>query len=301
MPAPKLTPEQLAQLEELASQYSDNEIALMWGCRHGTVRYQRIKSEILSYTERTGNLKDTTTGIARRRGTHNQHNSDSLRVNYFEVIDTPEKAYWIGFLATDGCVSENSRVSLSLNYEDRASVDLLAKTLGVPHFAKERTVTHESSFAVNKISHRYGLRFTSQQMATDLAKEGIVPRKTKTLIMSPCAINFPIGYLRGYLDGDGSVGKVNFCFCSGSETVIAQISDLIAKHTGHRLNQRLQTSKSTNRQVWVLQGVRKDQPILEWLYSDLESSPYMERKYLRFSRYWVERSSSYWKDLHPSK
>lgn len=300
MPAPKLTPEQLAQLEELASQYSDNEIALMWGCRHGTVRYQRIKSGILSYTERTGNLKDKTTGIARRRGTHNQHNSDSLRVNYFKVIDTPEKAYWIGFLATDGCVSENSRISLSLNNDDKASVDLLAKTLGVPHFTKERTVTHSGSLAKNKTSHRYGLRFTSKQMAADLAKEGIVPRKTKTLILSPCAEVFPAAYLRGYLDGHGSVGKTNFNLCSGSEMAIDQIRELIKRHTEHLLYKGDSLSKDTNRQVFFLQGVRRDQPVLEWLYSDLENIPYMERKYLRFSRYWVERSSSYWKDLHPS-
>lgn len=298
--SPVITPEQLAQLEQLTYQYSDHEIAQMWGVGHSTVRHHRKRRNIPSYTQRTGNLKDKTTGIPRRRGTHNQYNSDSLRINYFETIDSNEKAYWIGFLATDGCVSENSRISLSLNYDDRDCVDLLAKTLGVPHFTKERFVTHDGSLAKNKTSHRYGLRFTSQRMAADLARENIVPRKTKSLVVSPCSEHFPVGYLRGFLDGDGSVGKVNFHFSTGSEIAINQVRDLIEKHTGHRLYIRCSTSKDTNRQVWVLQGVRKDQPVLEWLYSDLESIPYMGRKYLRFLRYWVERSSSYWKDLHPS-
>lgn len=295
-----VTLEQLAQLEELTYQYSDHEIAQMWGVGHGSVRYYRMRKNIPSYTQRTGNLKDKLTGIPRRRGTHNQHNSDSLKVNYFETIDSDEKAYWIGFLATDGCVSENSRISLSLNYNDRDCVDLLAKTLGVPHFAKERIVTHEGSLAKSKTSHRYGLRFTSQKMAADLAKEYITPRKTKSLIVSPCCERFPVGYLRGFLDGDGSVGKTNFHLSSGSEIAVNQVRDLIEKNTGYRLYLRCSTSKDTNRQVWVLQGVRKDQPVLEWLYSDLETIPYMKRKYLRFFTYWVERSSSYWKDLHPS-
>lgn len=299
MPAPKLTLEQLAQLEHLTTQYSDIEIAAMWNCKHGTVRYQRLKKGIPSFTERTGQMKDVLTGVSRRRGTHNQQNSDSLKVDYFHKIDTPEKAYWIGMLATDGCVSENSRIQLHLNYADREIVDLLALTLGATQFVSERVVTHEGSLRPDKTSHRYGLRFTSKQMAQDLALEGIVPKKTKTLMLSPCASTFPQGYLRGYLDGDGSVGKVNFHLCSGSEIVINQIQELIKSHTGYELYKREQVSKSTNRRVWVLQGVRKDQPVLEWLYSDLEKIPYMKRKYLRFSRYWVERSSSYWKDLHP--
>lgn len=296
---PKITPTHVQQLAQLTLQYSDNEIAQFWGCKPPTVRYHRIKNGIPSFTERTGQMKDKTTGVSRRRGTHNQFNSEALNVDYFEKIDTPEKAYWIGFLATDGCVSENSRISLSLNANDADSVYQLANTLGVPHFVKERTVTHDGALAKSKTSHRIGLRFTSQKMAQDLAREGIVPRKTKILELSPCANVYPQAYLRGYLDGDGSVGKVNFHLCSGSEVCIDQVRSLIQYWTGHELYKRASQSQDTGRMVYVLQGVRKDQPVLEWLYEDLTTIPYMERKYLRFSRYWIERSSSYWKDLNP--
>lgn len=296
---PKLTVQQLSQLCELSKHYSDNEIAAMWGCRHGTIRYQRLKQNIPSYTEQTGQMKDKSTGVSRRRGTHNQINSDTLKVDYFESIDLPEKAYWIGMLATDGCVSENSRIHLALKADDRLTVECFARAVGASQFVSEKTVKHQSFLGQDKTNHCTSVRFTSKQMASDLAKQGIVPRKTKSLELSPCAFDFPQAYLRGYLDGDGSVGKINFHLCSGSEKVILQIRDLIKSFTSHELYLREQVSKTTNRKVWVLQGVRKNQPVLEWIYEDLENIPYMERKYIRFSRYWAERSSSYWKDLHP--
>lgn len=38
-----------------------------------------------------------------KRNNHNRVNK-RIQSNYFSCIDTPEKAYWLGFLFTDGCV-----------------------------------------------------------------------------------------------------------------------------------------------------------------------------------------------------
>ena len=40
-----------------------------------------------------------------------------INSNYFSVIDKPEKAYWLGFLFTDGCVDKlrtTGRIRLQL-------------------------------------------------------------------------------------------------------------------------------------------------------------------------------------------
>ena len=45
-----------------------------------------------------------------------------LNENYFETIDTREKAYFLGLLAADGCIHKtipgkrNTRISLSLKF-----------------------------------------------------------------------------------------------------------------------------------------------------------------------------------------
>ena len=33
-------------------------------------------------------------------------------INYFEVIDTEEKAYWLGFIYADGCISNDNKQQL---------------------------------------------------------------------------------------------------------------------------------------------------------------------------------------------
>ena len=283
-------------LSEQAALYSDFEIASSLGVKQGTIRYHRLKHSIPSFTESTGKMKMKDCGEIRRRGTHTKESSDNLKVNYFEEIDTPEKAYWIGVLATDGCVSENSRISLSQVIRDAWLVDKFASTVGAEMFLKTRKIKNESFLGKTKTKLMRVVRFTSKQMAFDLTKEQITQRKTKSLSISPCSFQFPEAYLKGCLDGDGCVGKINFRFSSGSENWIDQAHQLILKHTGHSLAKYRQISKDTNREVFILQGLRRDQLVLDWLYSAASGPSQMERKFLRYRDYWLDRTSSYWKD-----
>lgn len=233
---------------------------------------------------------------SRRRGVHSKESSSNVKTNYFHSINKPEKAYWVGVLATDGCVSENSRIHLSQTIRDAQLVDDFAQAVGAEMFLKTRTVTHDGFLGNGNTRSMRVLRVTSKQMAADLAREGIVQRKTRILKVSPCASVYPAAYMRGCLDGDGTVGKINFKFSSGSEDWIDEARDLVFRETGRLLAKYRQFSNDTGREVFVLQGVRGDQPVLEWIYSEEGGTARMERKFLRFSRYWLERSSSWWKD-----
>ena len=288
-----LTPESLA---ERAAVCSDHEIAAELGVHAASIRYRRRKHGIPSFTALTGQMKIKGSWEARRRGVHSARASEELDVDYFSEIDTPEKAYWVGILATDGCVSENSRISLSQAEADGCLVDAFAAAVGACMFLRTREITHEGFLGEGKTRRQRCVRFTSRKMALDLSREGIHQRKTKSLCLSPCAFSYPEAYLRGCLDGDGTVGKLNFKFSSGSEAWIDQARDLIEKHTGRRLAKYRQVSADTNREAFILQGVRGDQPVLEWIYSSKGGSQYLERKRERFRRYWLERSSSWWKD-----
>lgn len=285
-----------AWLRQQAARRSDREIGLELGVTQATIRYHRRKHDIPSYTQLTGNMKLHSTGESRRRGTHSKASSESLDVSYFSSIDAPEKAYWIGVLATDGCVSENSRISLSQTASDGELVDAFAAAVGAQMFLRTRKVTHDGFLGDNKTRLSRCVRFTSRQMAKDLALQGIIQRKTRSLRVSPCATSFPAAYFRGCLDGDGTVGKINFKFSSGSETWIDEAQELIRLHTGRTLRKYRQVSTYTGGEVFVLQGVRGDQLVLEWMYSKQGGLIRMERKFLRFSKYWLERESSWWKD-----
>lgn len=140
----------------------------------------------------------------------------SLNHDYFDTIDTEEKAYFLGFLFADGGVAENSNtISLSIN-----DVEILNK------FAEEIKLT--KSFYKNP-SHNKAttIYFSSFKMKNDLIKLGCTPRKSLTLKFPSLDLvpEYLIRhFIRGYFDGDGHIYvKKNIyqlgimsskCFCS---------------------------------------------------------------------------------------
>jgi len=50
--------------------------------------------------------------------------------NYFDQIDRPEKAYWLGMLLADGCISMENEVILSLHLRDIKTVRTFKSALG---------------------------------------------------------------------------------------------------------------------------------------------------------------------------
>jgi len=48
--------------------------------------------------------------------------------NFFETIDTEEKAYWLGFIAADGGLASNIyRLTIGLNQKDQNHLEKLLK------------------------------------------------------------------------------------------------------------------------------------------------------------------------------
>lgn len=149
----------------------------------------------LPYTPHTiiNHLRDAGVTIRSKAGI-----KTPLNDSYFETIDSEEKAYFLGFLMADGCVTErrNSQpaISLQLHSDDEY----------ILHKLKEVTesgvnITHQKS------RNHSSWRVHSIKMATDLAKYGIIPRKTghEFLPIDEIPDNLIRHFIRGFFDGDG--------------------------------------------------------------------------------------------------
>lgn len=119
--------------------------------------------------------------------------------NYFETIDNAHKAYWLGVLFTDGSVDNyrgNSRIRLTLQYNDKELLEKFQRDLGLRGKLYERKEAGKESFSVE---------FCDEKMFNDLSRYGICPRKTYVTEHIPTNIptEYIVDFIRGMFDGDG--------------------------------------------------------------------------------------------------
>lgn len=129
--------------------------------------------------------------------------------HYFDDIDTEEKAYWLGFIAADGCVHEATKsgaakLSVRLGSKDEDHLYKLRDALESTHRIFE--YKRPSGYGNTSVSI---LDITSNVLAAALTKHGVGPRKTFTLQWPQHLLpELMHHYLRGYVDGDGG-----WCCC----------------------------------------------------------------------------------------
>jgi hypothetical protein len=123
---------------------------------------------------------------------------------YFDRIDTPDKAYWLGFIGADGCVtgftSGNPRLAIKLARKDRSHLVLLHKALGA-----NRPIRDHDEMSLGKFRPCSTLTVYSPPLAEALVGHGITPRKSATLQPWEGPSHLMPHYWRGLVDGDGSI------------------------------------------------------------------------------------------------
>lgn len=118
--------------------------------------------------------------------------------NFFEKIDTEEKAYWLGFIAADGNIRKDMLVcSISLQRRDRQHLEKLSSIFENYYKIKDNDREYPCST----------IRVYSKKCCEDLFQYGVTPNKSLTLNVKTDLIPQELvpHYIRGYFDGDGSI------------------------------------------------------------------------------------------------
>lgn len=155
----------------------------------------------------TETLAQTPAEVIRKAGklglkSGRQLRTDSIRHDYFSRIDTPAKAYVLGFLAADGCVSRSGQLSIYVHEKDGSVIELIRDELA------PLAVFHAYP-AAHGAGPKVGIAIQSPQLATDLARFGIVP--AKSLILDwPTELpeERTAEFILGAFDGDGSLSML---------------------------------------------------------------------------------------------
>jgi len=119
----------------------------------------------------------------------------AINEGYFDRIETPEQAYWLGFIAADGGVLNRDgtyRLSVELKKDDADHLQLLADALS-------------SNVPVKFYRGCASVTFHSLRMIESLARFGIVERKSATCKPWAGLPELMPHYWRGLFDGDGTI------------------------------------------------------------------------------------------------
>ena len=154
--------------------------------------------------------------------------------DYFESIDTEDKAYFLGFIVADGSVNSISNVIQITQKEP----DIL--------YEFKKYIKYEGGLVKSRNRDVFDIKISSSKMKSDLLKLGISPNKTMSVGYPLIPENLQNHFMRGVFDGDGCIsihhdkrdnsnrGQVNIC--SGSFDFIKEYVDNMVKYCGVKKN-----------------------------------------------------------------
>lgn len=197
--------------------------------------------------------------------------------NYFETIDTPDKAYYLGLFIADGWLKDKStltkekkEVGIELTQEDKYILERF-NTYG--HFNAKIITTHKTDK-----KPRERLCINSCKVYDDLYNLNLRPNKSTINTTSIPNISEDLMHhlVRGIFDGDGIAkesGYVGFC---GSQLLMTQIRDWLALK-GLK-NNKVSFNKDNN--IYYVQWAsKKDRQLFFDIIYDNKLDLYLTRKY----------------------
>lgn len=204
---------------------------------------------------------------------------------YFEKIDTPEKAYWLGFIYADGYLSiaDNGRgyvLGIELSTVDIEHLEKFRKSLKTNYKITKRV--RESPLNKGSRIETCGIRIYSKNIVSSLMSHGVTTRKARSIAFPhQLSDNLKVDFIRGYFDGDGSVYYKNIAkpygsyrykllnFTSGSKAFLQDLQRYLLSECG------VKTRLGENQ--LAIDGGVEAQKLLDKMYRDAKT--YLDRKF----------------------
>lgn len=262
MPPKILTDEQIAEMVILY-QFGKNtiEIAKKFNVSPETVREWLMRSG--------QEIRDTRSYLAAK-----------LDENYFEKIDTQEKAYWLGFIVADGCIAKSAgtyrSLRLYLSAKDRDLVSRFSKDIGYSGLIK----TPENCNTC-RVRNQVGIAFNNQRFCDNLINKGVLDWKKnggdRLFNYIPGALMHH--FIRGFFDGDGCISGKYFNLAADKthQLVMSKLEQIIATKCGFKMK-GVKIRKNSIVVGW--NGRNQLVRFARFIYND--ATRYLQRKKIRF-------------------
>lgn len=212
-------------------------------------------------------------------GSYRKYSFDS---HYFDIIDTPNKAYVIGLIISDGNISTNGySLRIGLQMSDKKILEQINSDMKNTTPLKFLNKKKENE----NWSNQYRLEVNSKELCNTLSNYGIYANKSLSVkypdMISP---KYNKDIIRGILDGDGNIdiksnGKPNQVRITGTKYVCESIKEII--HEELNINSSIYDCKCNSvTKTLAIHGINNIVLFLDWIYKDSEL--YLERKFNQY-------------------
>lgn len=155
------------------------------------------------------NLLDVSTTVIKSRliknnikirdnsSSHKKYKEDD---SYFDIINTNDKAYFLGFICADGWLTNQGRLGIEVSKKDSEII----------YWAKEQL---QSNRPIYEKENSVGINVHSKKIFDTLCSYSIIPNKSlsldisKVIKLANISEKYIPSFLLGYFDGDGGIYK----------------------------------------------------------------------------------------------
>ena len=232
------------------------DIANKYGVNRWTIKHCLQENEI--------NLRSRSESIRK-------YNIDE---NFFDEINTPEKAYVLGLLWSDGCnKTDRGTVTLKLQEEDRHILEDIKKLMHIdkPLYFYQKTNDNHHNM--------YSLEITNKHISDMLDVLGM--KSAKSLILKfPEWLDKTLynSFLRGIVDGDGCIFKASGQYCVsivGTKSLCEYIQIFLKSID---INSKIYSYNDNGITVSLyISGKNNSSKFLDYIYKD--ATIYLNRKH----------------------
>lgn len=235
-----------------------------------------------------------------RKGIGGRKRQCTLNENYFQELDSKDKAYFLGFIYADGFITKRSQGQniLGLTLAEIEPIDKFKKYIQTD----KKVGYYKKSNGYSDKSYEYKLALISDKLVSDIEKLGVVERKTLTLTFPDIREDLIPHFIRGYFDGDGSVflykdSREEYSYneylginiCGTKEFLVALTKHLPFLEEG----QCIYKEKRRETNCWNLKMISniRSLELYHYMYKDCDDL-YLSRKREKFENFIKDKGST---------
>lgn len=229
--------------------------------------------EIIGSSLRNGCTKSCGCGLIKNNGIFKTDSQLRRKYNinhdYFDSINSEEKAYWIGFIYADGWISARKT-----NFISSYVLGICLRQADINHLYKLRKSLYPNNDKpIYQRRNEATLEVNSKYLYNSLVNHGLTPNKSLTLNFPNIQEDLLRHFIRGYFDGDGWISVANKFRCLnigflGTYQFLYTLQEIFVSKLGiNKINIR---KDKPNGNIYLFSKTGKDAlSICRWLYSNI--------------------------------